>query len=116
MNFLEKFLLFIHLIGMAYLVGGLLVQLKEKQKVINRGIRDGAYSQLVTGPVMLWIEATSESPEKFNDSVVGLKSLALIVILIIVFRSVRKKKISNKQYYAILISALTAVALAMFIY
>jgi len=116
MNFLEKFLLFIHLIGMAYLVGGLLIQLKEKQKVINRGIRDGAYSQLVTGPVMLWIEATSESPEKFNDSVVGLKSLTLIVILIIVFRNIRKKKISNKQYYAILFSALFAVALAMFIH
>lgn len=116
MNLLEKALLFVHLLGMAYLVGGILIQLKVKQKVINRAIRDGAYSQLVTGPILLWIQATSESSEKFNDSVIGIKSLALLVMLYVIFRHVKKKNVSNSTYYIVLACSLIAVAMALFIY
>lgn len=113
MTFIAKILLFIHLVGMAYLLGGILIQLKDKQKIINRAIRDGAYAQLVSGPLLFWIEASSDKADNFNDYLILFKSLFLLIILYIVFRSARLKKITKKQYYTILISALLAVAFAI---
>jgi hypothetical protein len=116
MNILEKVLLFLHLLGMAFLLGGLLTQLTNKDKILNRGIRDGAYAQIITGPLLMWVQLSSDNPEKINDIVISLKMLVVTAIVVLILLNKKSKKLTNNKFYALLILALSAVALAIFLY
>lgn len=108
-------LVFLHLLGMAYLVGGLLIQLGEKKKKLNRGVTHGAITQLITGTLLFGIAVTHPQEEPINHMVVGLKILLLLFILITVGVNNKSKNISNNTYYALLFSAISAVGLAVFL-
>ena len=67
---------FLHFMGLASLVGGLLTQMKSKVRTINPAIRHGAYTQLVTGIAMVALK------EPFvNHAKVGIKFLILMVMV-----------------------------------
>ncbi len=49
MSFLNDVLLFLHLLGMASLFGGLFVQVRSDPRVVNNAIFHGILTQVVTG-------------------------------------------------------------------
>lgn len=113
MDIAFKILLFLHLVGMAYLLGGLLVQLTSKKKTLNRGILDGTLAQLITGPLLFWLTLTRGDSEQINHLAITAKIVLLIIMVIIVLLNRKSKVLSNKSYFSLLIFALAAVAFAV---
>jgi hypothetical protein len=105
------FIVFIHLIGMAGLVGGSLAQVRSPERKATSLMRDGALTQLVTGIILVGLVQANN--EILRQAIVGAKSVILIVILILVFTG--RKKLTNGAFFAILLLSVINVALALFI-
>lgn len=80
MEFVRLLLLFLHLLGMAVLIGTFLVQRRATgDGPPNAGWLHGAGLQLVTGLAMqLLIPATTDT--EYNNMKLGIKMLVLLVI------------------------------------
>lgn len=93
MNVLRTILLILHFLGLASLLGGILVQLKEiasgKGKIIN-AILHGAVTQLVTGLLLVAIIEIGDLTT-LNNYKVGLKTVITVVIVVLVFVYRRRK-------------------------
>lgn len=106
-----KIVLFIHLLGMASLVGGTLSQIKLSTKKVTPLMRDGSLTQLITGLVLVGLlQANNES---INNTVISIKFTVLIAILLLIYLG--RKSLSNKYYFAILILSITNVVFALFV-
>lgn len=122
MNIVEKILLFLHLVGMAYMLGGMLTQLTEKKKSVNRGIMDGFMMQLLTGPLLILasthtaLDAMNEPIEPMNETILTLKLASLLVMIVIIMTSRKPKTLTEPKFWSLLALTLTAVGLALFIY
>lgn len=92
MEHLVTILVILHFVGLSYLLGAFLLQIKDiikgKGRVV-RGMLDGAYTQLVTGLALTGIySAGLVEDEEVNNTKIAVKLSVLIVItvLAIVFR------------------------------
>ena len=92
MELLVTILVILHFVGLSYLLGAFLLQIKDiikgKGRVV-RGMLDGAYTQLVTGLALTGIySAGLVEDEDVNNAKIAVKLSVLIVItvLAIVFR------------------------------
>ena len=92
MELLVTILVILHFVGLSYLLGDFLLQIKDiikgKGRVV-RGMLDGAYTQLVTGLALTGIySAGLVEDEEVNNTKIAVKLSVLIVItvLAIVFR------------------------------
>ena len=102
---------FVHLLGMAALVGGSLAQVREKSKSVTPLMRDGALTQLATGIILVGlVKANSEA---INNTVVGLKTTLIIAILVLLWLG--RKQLSNAYYFAIIALSIINVGLALFV-
>ncbi len=100
---------FLHLLGMASLVGGTLSQLKDKAKRVNTAMKHGAYIQLVTGLAMVAIK------EPYVDHAkIGIKLLILLVIVGLLFKH-KNREISHRLYFGMLFLTIFEVAVAVFL-
>jgi len=92
MELLVTILVILHFVGLSYLLGSFLVQIKDIAKGkgrVLRGMLDGAYTQLVTGLALTGIySAGLVEDEEVNNTKIAVKLSVLIVItvLAIVFR------------------------------
>lgn len=89
MNILATILVILHFIGLAFLLGAFLVQIKDiiagKGRVL-RGMVDGALTQLVTGLALVGIySAKLVEDESVNNAKVGVKLVVLLVVVALVF-------------------------------
>lgn len=89
MEILVTILVILHFIGLSFLLGSFLVQIKDIAKGqgrVLRGMLDGALTQLVTGLALVGIYSAELVPdEEVNNAKVGVKLLVLIAILVLVF-------------------------------
>ena len=92
MELLVKILVILLFVGLSYLLGAFLLQIKDiikgKGRVV-RGMLDGAYTQLVTGLALTGIySAGLVEDEEVNNTKIAVKLSVLVVItvLAIVFR------------------------------
>ena len=116
--FIENVLIFLHLVGMAIIVGSFLYQLPAAQKVINTGMWHGILTQLVTGVALIGVAqalhgqdpATYELP---NNTKYGIKLLVAVVLAVIIFRG-KGKPAEKNVYFAVGGLALADVAVAVF--
>lgn len=86
MDILRDIALVLHFVGLASLLGGFLVQMKPKEKVVNAAMFHGAMTQLVTGLALVGLaEAQSYDVDHLK---IGIKLVLLIVItaLVLVYR------------------------------
>ncbi|GAA1114350.1 hypothetical protein GCM10009668_41020 [Nocardioides dubius] len=112
METLRLILLFLHILGFAALIGGLLAQAGVKDKVVNAPMRDGAGLAFLAGLAVVGvIEADGGD---LNHTKVGIKLLVGLVILALVMANIRKPKISDALYWSILGLAVVNVAVAVF--
>jgi hypothetical protein len=103
--------LFLHLIGMAGLVGGALAQVRAKDRTVSRIMRDGALTQLVTGVILVGLVQANH--EDLRMSIVGTKLVILVVILGLMYAG--RKSLSTGYYVAILALSVLNVALALLV-
>ena len=92
MAFVATILVILHFIGLAYLLGSFLVEIKDVlrgQGRVMRGMLDGALLQLITGIALVGIySAHLVEGEEVNNAKVAVKlSVAVVVyVLALVFR------------------------------
>ena len=86
MDLARDIVLILHFIGLASLLGGFLVQMKPKEKVMNAAMFHGALTQLVTGIALVGIREMADLPVDNVKVAIKLVLLLLIGALVIVHR------------------------------
>jgi hypothetical protein len=112
MEFVRHALLFIHLIGMASLVGGFFVQLPAKDRVVNNAMLHGAWTQAITGVALVGVIEGMDDP--INNAKIGVKAAVALVVLALCLTRRRATTISEQVYFGVGTLALANVAIAVF--
>jgi hypothetical protein len=81
MDFLRDLLLFIHLLGMAALFGGALVQLRDADHVVNSAMLYGALTQVVSGLLLVGVIEGQDDP--IDHTKIGVKLGVALVIAVL---------------------------------
>jgi hypothetical protein len=105
-------LLFIHILGFSALLGGLLVQARSPEKVVNSLMRDGIGTAFVAGLLLVGVLEADDDP--VNHAKVGVKFAVGLVILVLVMANVRKERIPQGLWVGLLLLTLTNIAVAVF--
>ena len=112
MEILRLVLLFLHTLGFAALIGGLLVQAREPQKSVNAAMRDGAGTAFLTGLLLVGVLEAGDGD--VNHAKIGVKFAVGLVILVLVMANARKPSIPQGLYVGLLALSVLNVALAVF--
>ena len=106
-------LVFIHLLGMAVIVGGYRAGLSNSPKRLSAGIIHGTLLQFVTGVLLIGIAEMGTDP--VNHTKYGIKIAVAAVILLLAWPRRKDVSIAANTYHAIGILALLNVAVAVFV-
>ena len=105
MEILANILIVLHLVGLAYLFGAFLVNIRPIAKgegVIVRGYLDGSLLQLITGIALVGIYSSGAiADETPNNAVVGIKLVIALAIWVIAFVLRNKKPAPSVALWAI---------------
>ncbi|MCY7400111.1 MAG: hypothetical protein LH477_03980 [Nocardioides sp.] len=112
MEILRLVLLFVHILGFAALIGGLLVQVREPQKSVNAAMRDGAGTAFLTGLLLVGVLEAGDGD--LNHVKIGVKFAVALIILVLVMANTRKPSIPRGLYVGLLALSVLNVALAVF--
>ena len=105
-------LLFVHILGFAALLGGLLVQARLPEKVVNAPMRDGIGTAFVAG--LLLVGVLEADDDSVNHAKVGVKFAIGLVILVLVMANVRKERIPQGLWVGLLLLTVANIAVAVF--
>jgi hypothetical protein len=110
---LRLVLVFIHFLGLASLLGGLLVQMRGPERRIVPAVVHGALTQLVSGVLLVGV---LEGPldESLNHAKIGTKLAVTLVITVLAWINRKKPTISTGLYGALFLLAILNVAVAVF--
>ena len=112
MDIARLVLLFVHILGFAALLGGLLAQLSTPEKSITGVMRDGAGTAFLAG---LFLVGVLEAGDTSVDRVkIGVKFGVGLVILVLVMANARKERIPDGLYVGLLVLTVANVAVAVF--
>ena len=112
MEIVRLVLLLLHVLGFAALFGGLLVQAKEPVKKVNSLMRDGAGTAVVAGVALVGV---LEAGDADVDNVkIGVKLVIGVVILALVMMNLRRPRIPQGLWLALLVLTVANVAVALF--
>lgn len=112
METLRLVLLFVHLLGFAALVGGLLAQVREPQKAVNAAMRDGAGTAFLAGLLLVGVLEAGDDP--VDHVKVGVKFAVGLVVLVLVMANMRKPSIPQGLYVGLLLLTVVNLAVAVF--
>lgn len=112
METLELVFVFVHLLGMAAIVGGYFAGISGATKRLSAGITHGALLQLVSGAILLGIAEMGTDP--VNHAKFGVKIAIVAVILVLAWPRRRDTSVPSSIYHAIGLLALSNVAIAVF--
>lgn len=112
MEILRLVLLFVHILGFAALLGGLLVQARETTKSVNPLMRDGAGTAFLAGLFLVGVLEAGDGD--VNHAKIGVKFAIGLVILVLVMANVRKPSIPQGLYLGLLALTVANIAVAVF--
>ena len=112
MEILRLVLLFVHLLGFAALVGGLLVQARDPEKTVNAAMRDGVGTAFLAGLLLVGVLEAGDDP--VNHAKIGVKFTIGLVLLVLVMANVRKPTIPQGLWAGLLLLSVADVAVAVF--
>jgi hypothetical protein len=112
METLRLVLLFAHILGFSALIGGLLVQARTPEKTVNAAMRDGIGSAFVFGLLLVGVLEAGDDP--VNHTKIAVKFAIGLVILILVMANMRKPKIPDGLFYALILLTVANVCVAVF--
>lgn len=111
METLRLVLLFVHILGYAALLGGLLVQVREPSKVVNSLMRDGIGTAFIAWLLLVGVLESLGSPDHAK---IGVKFGVGLVILVLVMVNARKPSIPQGLYFGLLALTVVNIAVAVF--
>lgn len=116
MEFVNKAVLVLHLIGVGALLSGFFYQLKDwgTGMKVNAGIIHGAWLMLVTGFAMAGIIPALHNGEEINNIALGIKSIVLTSIFFIAY-TFNKREVTPK-WVVPTIAALTTLNIIVAIF
>ncbi len=119
-SIVKMFLVVLHLVGMAALLGGFLVQIKAlraKTAEILPAMVHGAWTSLLTGILLVSVhywELTLGSTEELDNSKIAIKSVVVAVIVTLAMIHRKKKPVSGNVLGTIGALTFLNVVLAVF--
>jgi hypothetical protein len=111
MQTLHLILVFLHLVGMASLLGGFLAQMTASTRRVVPAMVHGALTQLVTGVLLVLVPGEGQEPDHAK---VGVKGVVLLAILGLMWLNRHRPHVSERVYFAIGGLTLLNVAIAVF--
>ena len=105
-------LVFIHLLGMAAVVGGYFAGLANSPKRLTAGITHGTLLQFLTGVLLVGL---AQMGDEVNHAKFGIKIAVTAVILLLAWPRRKDVSIASNTYHAIGVLALLNVAVAVFV-
>jgi len=118
MESLRLLLVFLHLLGMASLLGGFLAQLGASPRRISAAMLHGALLQLVTGVALVGVRQALHEREPaewaVDNAVWGAKLAVLLVVLVLVVANRRRRRVPAGGFWTIGLLSTANVALAVF--
>jgi len=113
METVRLILLFVHILGFAALFGGLLVQARLPEKVVNAAMRDGSGTAFVAGLALVGVlEAGDFDGPSYAK--VTVKLVIGLVILALVMANVRKERIPQGLWALLLALTVINIGVAVF--
>ena len=112
METLRLVLLFVHILGFADLLGGMLVQLGAGDKVVNSAMRDGAGTAFLAGLALVGVLEAGDGD--VNHAKIAVKATVGLVILVLVFANLRKPKLPVGLFYGILALNVLNIGVAVY--
>ncbi|WP_435743470.1 hypothetical protein [Nocardioides sp. SYSU DS0663] len=112
MDTVRLILLFVHILGFAALLGGLLVQAREPFKQVNAAMRDGAGTAVLAGLALVGVLEAGDGD--LNHAKIGAKLVVGLVILALVMANIRKERIPQGLWAGLLVLTVLNIALAVF--
>ena len=82
MQIAQHFLVLLHLIGFAALLGGLLVQVRAKEPEVNASMLNGSFTLLLTGLALVTVEELGTDQVNYVKITIKLLLMAVIVVLV----------------------------------
>ncbi len=114
MTFLYNLILVLHFVGLASLLGGVIVQAKAPVKGVNPAMLHGALTQLVTGVLLVGIAESGGVDEELNMTKIGVKLIVVAIITVLAFVGRKKPMPQTGMWAAIGLLTLLNVVLAVF--
>ncbi|MGA1669761.1 MAG: hypothetical protein ACO39X_00235 [Candidatus Nanopelagicaceae bacterium] len=119
MNQLYDILVVLHFIGMAGLVGGLIVGLTEKPLKMKKAALHSGLLVLLAGIFMIIVNsiqhANDGSVEMIDHAKVGVKLLVVAAILVLGFMNVKKSEVAKRTYITMVALGLLNILIAVFV-
>lgn len=112
METLRLVLLFVHILGFAALLGGLLVQLRSEPKAVNSLMRDGSGTAFLAGLLLVGVLEAGDGD--VDHAKIGVKFAVGLVILVLVMVNMRKPSIPQGLYFGLLALTIANIAVAVF--
>ena len=105
-------LLFVHLLGFAALLGGVVVQLGAGTRTVNGAMLFGALTQLVSG--LLLVGVLEADTDGVNQAQVAVKFGVAVVIALLCWANRRRPSIPRGLYLGLLVLTVGNTAVAVF--
>lgn len=112
MNTVGLVLLLLHILGFAALLGGLLAQVRDPEKKITGIVRDGAGTAFLAGIFLVGLLEAGDG--SVNHAKIAVKFVVSLVILVLVMVNLRKPRIPNGLYWALLGLTVLNIVVALF--
>jgi hypothetical protein len=101
MSFVYNILLFLHFIGMAMLIGGFLAQMRAVPRQVTSWMRDGAFTQLLTGIALAGLSGSGiGTDENFSPAAVGTKLLIALIVAVACIMGMRQPADKQQPWWA----------------
>jgi hypothetical protein len=111
MDLARLILLFVHIVGFAALLGGLLAQARDPEKRITAVVRDGAGTAFLAGLLLVGVlEAGDGDVDRVK---IGVKFAVGLVVLVLVMANVRKPRIPQGLWLGLLLLTLANIGIAV---
>jgi hypothetical protein len=110
-----KLILVLHFVGVAMVVGGFLAQMGSKPPLVTHWVRDGAFTQVITGFLLVGIAPRLEGGEEFDMAAIGVKLVVAVVVAVLAMLGMRQEPEKQKPYWlAAGILAILNIVVAVF--
>ncbi len=111
METLRQILLVIHILGFAALIGGLLVQAKSPEKVVNSTMRDGVGTAFVAGIALVGVLQADDV--EVNNTKIAVKGMIGLLLLILIMANARKERIPQGLWAGLVLLSIANVCVAV---
>lgn len=112
METLRLVLLFVHILGFAALLGGLLGQVRDDTKSVNALMRDGSGTAFLAGLLLVGVLEAGDGD--VDHAKIGVKFGIGLVILVLVMVNMRKPSIPQGLYFGLLALTIVNIGVAVF--